>query len=105
MELGWKSGNFARNILYIRPEKESNRSSTYASELFMKYSFFGLLTALFSLVILAGCVPPSEEIIEIEKSMSNNVDLEKDAEFLPLSGFESPQDPDGEKSRLDITDF
>ena len=62
----------------------------------MKYSFFGLLTALFSLVVLAGCIAPSKEIIEIEKSMSSNVDLEKYAELLPLSEFEPHKESDGE---------
>ncbi|MYG10325.1 MAG: hypothetical protein F4170_05690 [Rhodobacteraceae bacterium] len=62
----------------------------------MKYSFFGLLTALFSLMFLACCISTSKEIIEIEKSMSSDVDLEKYAEFLPLSEFEPPQEPDGE---------
>lgn len=94
MRSGWKSRNFATNIQYIRPEKESGRSSTY--EVFMKYSFFGLLTALFSLVVLAGCISPSKEIVEIEKSMSSDVDLEKYTELLPVSEFEPPPVPDGE---------
>ncbi len=94
MRSGWKSGNFAINIQYIRPEKESSRTSAY--ELFMKYSFFGLLTALFSLMVLAGCITPSKEIVEIETSMSNSVDLEKYTGLLPLSEFEPPQETDGE---------
>ena len=94
MRSGWKSRNFATNIQYIRPEKASDHSSAY--ELFMKYSFFGLLTALFSLVVLTGCITPSKEIVVIEESMGSGVDLEKYTGLLPLSEFEPPQETDGE---------
>ena len=64
----------------------------------MNYPFFGLLISFFLVATLSGCIPPSKEIIEIEKRIGSTVDQEKTAELLPLSDFDPPEDSDADEN-------
>ncbi len=59
----------------------------------MNYSILGLLTSFFLLAVLSGCIPPSKEIIEIEKRIGSTVNQDKTADILPVADFDPPEDP------------
>lgn len=64
----------------------------------MNYTLLGLITSFFLLMVLSGCIPPSKEIIEIEKRIGSTVDQEETVGLLPLSDFDPPEDPGADEN-------
>ena len=58
----------------------------------MNYSLLGLVTSFLLVAVLAGCIPPSKDIIATENRLASTVDLAKTSPLVPITEFDPPPD-------------